>query len=418
MYIDYEKIGKKLRFGEKFFYEMKIASNCAYIKKNIKKVKKRLKGKTPIIAAFYVYDDTKWKCQSVYDLMEKDERFEPYIFVTKNAAPENNCNYQTDEDFNKVYVFFKNKDMRVLKAFDTAKGCYIPFEEMSPKPDIIIYQHPWYVETSQGPVVCSKFALTYYVPYFIATTKMPIEYDLRFHQYVYKHFVLNELIKDDFARKMRNKAKNVIPVGHPQLDEFYLTEEAHEKKYIIYAPHWSVCGNNIRLSTFDWSRQTILEFASQHKELNWVFKPHPLLYKFLYTSGFMTKEEADNYYNKWREIGVVCNSGGYIDLFKASYALITDSGSFLTEYLLTGNPCIHLISKDGAEYNDMVKKISESYYQAYNITELQQYLNEIVLNKLDTKKPARQNVLKDLNLKNNNCAENIIKTILLDVNKI
>ena len=204
MYIDYEKIGKNLRFGEKFFYEMKIASNCAYIKKNIKKVKKRLKGKTPIIAAFYVYDDTKWKCQSVYDLMEKDERFEPYIFVTKNAAPENNCNYQTDEDFNKVYDFFKNKDMRVLKAFDTAKGCYIPFEEMSPKPDIITYQHPWYVETSQGPVVCSKFALTYYVPYFVSDTDESFEYDLRFHRYVHVRLDYIRIVRNLIHRRTRN----------------------------------------------------------------------------------------------------------------------------------------------------------------------------------------------------------------------
>ena len=86
----------------------------------------------------------------------------------------------------------------------------------------------------------------------------------------------------------------------------------------------------------------------------------------------------------------------------------------MTEYLLTGKPCIHLISKDGAEYNDMVKKISKSYYQTYNITELQQYLDEIILNQLDTKKQARQDVLQELGLEHTNCAQNIIANILQD----
>ena len=415
MYINYEKIGKFLGFGQKFFYELKIAQNCAYIKKNIKQVKKKLKGKHPIIVAFYVYDDTKWKSQSVYDLMMSDEKFEPYIFVTKCNAPKDNCNYQTNKDYEKVYNFFINRNMRVIRGYDTDKERFIPFAEMTPQPDIIIYQHPWYVETSQGPVVCSKFALTYYIPYFIATTNMYIEYDLRFHQYVYKHYILNDLIKQEFAKKMRNKADNVVVVGHPQLDEFYLDKTPEESKYVIYAPHWSVCGNNIRLSTFDWSGKIILEFASNHPELNWVFKPHPVLYNFLYTSGFMTKEEADDYYKKWSEIGVVNNSGGYLNLFKKSRALITDCGSFLTEYLLTEKPCIHLISKDGAEFNEMVKKISKSYYQAFNIVDLENYLNSVIIDNFDIKKNERLRTLSELNFRNTRCARNIINDILKDV---
>lgn len=36
--------------------------------------------------------------------------------------------------------------------------------------------------------------------------------------------------------------------------------------------------------------------------------------------------------------------------------MITDSGSFLTEYLLTGSPIIHLFSSESAERNETVKK--------------------------------------------------------------
>ena len=52
MYINYEEIAKKLKFGQKFFYEMKIASNCAYIKKNVKEVKKKIKKQIPAQGRF------------------------------------------------------------------------------------------------------------------------------------------------------------------------------------------------------------------------------------------------------------------------------------------------------------------------------------------------------------------------------
>ena len=48
MYIDYEKIGKILRFGKDFFYNKKIEQNLKYIKRNQKKVRAKLRGKTQL----------------------------------------------------------------------------------------------------------------------------------------------------------------------------------------------------------------------------------------------------------------------------------------------------------------------------------------------------------------------------------
>ena len=299
MYIPYYELAQSISkilpkaWHKKFVdygYNLKIKQNLDFINKNIVNVKKRLSKKIKtqkLNVIFYVYDDTKWKCQSLYDLMDKSENFIPYIYVTKNAAPQNNCNYQTDDDLRKVYDFFAKKSMRVKYAYNIEKQKYIPFEKMNPKPDIIIYQHPWYVERTQGPVVCSKFALTYYVPYYISDTDEWFEYDLRFHKYIYKYFVPSDIVRKNYAKKMSNNGKNLVVSGHPQLDYFYLNKNNSasdtNNKVIIYAPHWTVCGDNIRYSTFDWSGREILEFAKSHKEFNWVMKPHPLLYNFLYS---------------------------------------------------------------------------------------------------------------------------------------
>ena len=412
MYINYEEIAKKLKFGQKFFYEMKIASNCAYIKKNVKEVKKRLKNKFPLKVVFYVYDDTKWKSQSVYDLMESDDRFEPYIFVTKNNAPKDNCNYQTNEEYEKVYDFFAKKNMRVIRGYDTESDRFIPLEETGA--DIIIYQHPWYVETTQGPVVCSKFALTYYIPYFVSDTDESFEYDLRFHKYVHRYYVPNEIIKNNYASKMPDRGEKLAVVGHPLFDYYYLDKKPHEEKYIIYAPHWTVCGDNIRYGTFDWSGYRILEYAESRPELNWVFKPHPLLYKFLFTSGYMSKKQADEYYKRWEKVGILYDKGDYTDIFQNSRLMITDSGSFLIEYFVTQKPCIHLLSEK-FKGNNFVQQICKTYYEAKNINEFNEYLDILINRGQDPKKPEREEVLAKLNLTGTYCAKNILEDIIKDI---
>ena len=89
----------------------------------------------------------------------------------------------------------------------------------------------------------------------------------------------------------------------------------------------------------------MLELAKAHKELNWVFRPHPLLYNFAITSGFMRQQDIDRYYDEWKSFAEYSVGGDYIDLFKRSYAMITDCGSFLTEYFVSENPVIHLVSE-------------------------------------------------------------------------
>jgi len=408
VYINYEKIGEKLGFGKDFFYNLKVKQNLDYIDKNRKKVLKKLKNKTKLNVIFYVYDESKWKSQSVYDLMEQDERFNPLIVVTKNCAIKENANYQTKKDVQKCYDFFKNKGMKVEYGYDIKKDDFIPFINFCP--DIIIYSHPWYVYKTQGPVVCSKFALTFYIPYFIPASEQWHEYGLRFHQYLFRHYVPTDLVKDFYSKNMPNKGKSLKTVGHP-IFNCYKNNHDVEKKYIIYAPHWTVCGENLRFGTFDWNGKKILEFAKLHPELNWVFRPHPLLYKFILTSGFMSKEEIDSYYEEWKNIGIFSDGGSYIQLFNESYAMITDCGSFLTEYFVTENPIIHLIS-DKFVPNSTVNAIDKTYYTAKNTEELFEHLNEVILNKNDYKKIERLELLNKLGLKNNNSAELIINDIL------
>lgn len=408
------KFRSKLRL---FGYNAKIKRNEKFIKKNKKHVLKNLRKKVKkqkLVAAFYIYDETKWKCQSIYDLLEESGFVDPYIFVTKNDAPKENFNYQKSCELKKIYDFFKEKNMRVSYAYDIKNEMFIPFEKMNPRPDIIFYQHPWYIEASQGPVVCSKFALTFYVPYFVATSVSPIEYYLRFHRYVQTHYVLNNLVKDYFSRRMENKGKNLKPLGHPMLDYFYLNKGKtfEDKEYVIYAPHWSVDNkNDLFWGTFLWAGKFMLNYAKNHPEINWVFKPHPCLANYLKKHNYMKEDEIKAYWNEWEKIGQVCETGGYLEMFMQSKAMITDCGSFETEYFLTKKPLIHLKSLGATPFNPSVTKIVENYYNVTDENQLMQALDSVLIENNDFMREKRLTALQELGYENNYAAFNIINDI-------
>ena len=324
-------------------------------------------------------------------------------------------NFQTIKDVKKTYSFFKNKNMRVFYAYDIKKDDYIPFDKMPIKPDIVFYSHPWYIYKTQGPVMVSKYALTCYVPYFLATSISPIEYYTRFHQYIENHYVPNDLIKNYYSENMENNGSNLKSTGHPMLDYFYLNKDKtfENKGYVIYAPHWSVDKNNkLHWGTFLKLGTVILNYAKKHPEIKWVYRPHPCLESYLEKNNYMTKDEILSYKKEWANIGLVSLNGDYIEMFMNSKAMITDCGSFETEYFLTKKPLIHLKSDiEPTPFNPAVQKIVDSCYEAQDFDELEKILDEVIIKNNDYKINDRKKVYKELGYEINYAAKNILEDI-------
>lgn len=408
MYINYNFL-LKLNIFHDFFYKKKIEQNCAFIAKNQKKVLNKLKKKSVLKVIFYVYDSCKWKCQKIYDEMLEHPNFEPLIVVTKNAANnKDNPSYQTQEEISETFKFFKNKRMNVELGYDFEKNKHIPFKNF--KPDIIIYQHPWYVETSQGPVVCSKYALTAYVPYDIPTTTLETEYNLRFYQYVENFYVINENLKNFYAPRMDNKGINLKAVGAPSLENI---KEEPNGDFVIYAPHWTINHEKtIAYSTFKENGKFILEYAKNHPELNWVFKPHPMLKKALIDNKFMNAQEVKEYYSEWEKIGKAYYNGDYFEIFNNSRLMITDCSTFLVEYLMSGKPLINLVSENAPEFNIVLKDIVESFYKTNNNKMLEDRLNSILYENNDELKSKRVKLIQQFR---QNTSKNIINDLLSQI---
>lgn len=86
----------------------------------------------------------------------------------------------------------------------------------------------------------------------------------------------------------------------------------------------------------------------------------------------------------------VFDSGLYFDLFNSSDLMITDSGSFLAEYLPTGQPIIRLVSSGAQPFNASGQQLNDAFYVADDSTGLQQVFKQIAVGKTDPLASVRQ----------------------------
>lgn len=397
-----------------------------YYKKHLQSLK-LIKNHRTIRVGFLCNCTQKWKCQRLYDLLEQDPAFEPVILISKPIATEHRHYYSkpNEYDTNATFVkehtiqngtWFESRGMRTEYVFDIDTMTFRHPKNWNV--DVIFYQQPWIFEKQFPITLLSKFMLCCYVPYFLARGLPEWDYNKPFHNQLFKYYIPYEHLTQQYSKKMSNKGKNLRTTGHPMLDIIFPSKNSYDG-YVIYAPHWSLNQGTCRFSTFSWSGNFMLKFAQQHSDIKWCFKPHPRLYFQLQNQRIMTPQEVDDYFNAWNEIGMTYELGGYDAIFNNSRAIITDCGSFTTEYLLTEQPLIFLCSQEAIDLNDVTSEIFKNYYHAHNLHELEQHLETVVLNHKDPLKPDRIFDIQRFGLNNYNASENILNDLkqTLDINK-
>jgi CDP-glycerol glycerophosphotransferase (TagB/SpsB family) len=187
------------------------------------------------------------------------------------------------------------------------------------------------------------------------------------------------------------------------------------KTKIVYAPHHSFEDNSLRWATFQWNGKYILELAKKYEETcEFIFKPHPRFSYSVVEAGIMTKKEVDEYYEDWKKIGNIYSEGDYFDIFRTSNMMITDCGSFLTEYLPTGNPVIHLLnSGKESKYRSVLHEYSsQHYYKVYDLDKLEEVFDMLINQGVDPLKSAREKDAAEFSFDSANNIYNFIKELV------
>lgn len=375
----------------------------------------------PLNVLFIVFEQSLWKYDSLFQLMLKDECFNPTIFVCPNEAIEKELMIAR---FEETYSYFSCiKKYPTYSAYDDNMNL-MNIDDLLP--DIIFYPTPY---LHNFPVQYNQYSLRKYLKCYVnyAFVNVPYSWSIAsaFQGLMWLYLIECESNQQLALSYSRCEFQNTRIVGYPIYDEYqknkgeiYMWKDADSKfKRIIWAPHHSIEGHNglLSLSTFLETAEEMLELAENLKDkFQFAFKPHPFLLEALYKHPKWGKEKTNLYYRKWKEgENTTLVDGVYMDLFKSSDALIHDCGSFIVEYLYSNKPVMYLGNSREEQSNIVGKRAYRCHYHGTTIEDVKQFINKVVLNNIDSMKQEREQFYNEVLLPPNgvSVAENIIYEI-------
>lgn len=389
-----------IHLGQKLYYDH-------YIPFRINQLRKQ----ETIKVVFVLTNLGAWKTESLYTLMLTHSRFEPSIIISKDEQEDDTVNLRN-------YIIKKGYDY-----IETDLTTHILWEYIYP--DIVFYQKP-YRHTFPDSKTLLKYHKTLfcYAPYAFRSSTESWAYDWQYIRTAWQVYYENNILAKQYNDLLKSRHHNSYATGLPMMNELLIdpsdvTDQWKDhktgKKRIIYAPHHSIFHELWKSATFLETGEEILRLAEKYSDkVQWAFKPHPLLRNTL--EKVWTKERVDTYYRKWTDIEwSQYETGKYLGLFMHSDAMIHDCGSFIMEYLYTGNPVLYLMNDPSFSktWNATYRQALSLHYQTSNIDGIENFIND-VLTETDPLKTHRDKFRQDYLTPpgNHSAAQNIIECIL------
>ena len=350
---------------------------------------RKLHSQRKIKICFLVNSYAKWCVQPLFDELKKNDRFEIVVLVTlADIQRWMTAGEKRNELLYNLELFRKHVAPQSLPAYDIDTDRFLPLDSFSP--DIVVYQQPWDIFPCQNVKATGKYALTLYFPYGFLLIKTDFHYRRQWHAFLWKYFLdIPENVRR-LERQTSAAKRNCVFYGYPKVCIKYKGRESSPRPLIVYTPHWSIG----EFSTFYWSYKKIIDLAKNHPRFDWVFRPHPTLRSALEKDARLSDEEIESFYGFWKERAI----SGQVDIEKYFYAssiMISDSVSYLGEYLMTANPVIHLCNPDSLLLlNPAGQKIADCYYAVYSEEELEKTFSALMLENKDPLKTRREKYAK------------------------
>lgn len=353
----------------------------------------RKEGKVKVV--FFISSLAMWRGLSLYQVLEQDNRFK-CIFVILPFKIYSEDEKRTNEI--ELTHYFNSLGLPYYNGFRNLQNTIDAIYELNP--DILFYPQPY--PDMYGNRLDSSFffkSLISYIPYGFTTIKDSHLLNSQYQNFAWKIFLQTKYHVDEAKRLMKNKGKNATLGGELSTDDFTNNNFKGKRdpwkikdkniKRIIWAPHFTIVSNGLlHRDSFLILYEEILRFAEENKDrVQIAFKPHPRLKTELYKHPEWGEKRTNEYYEKWEKTdNLQLETGDYIQLFRSSDILIHDSGSFIADYLLTGNPAIFTSNKLAQEYenlNDFGKKCLDLHYKAGDALSSLNLLEDILFKNSD-----------------------------------
>lgn len=337
--------------------------------------------------------------------MQSDPLFEPYIVIIPDTSRgDKNMFYQVDKGYK---TLSKDYGDLVHKCYDENTKEFIDFSDSM---DILATSQPY--ESMSDEIYSIRYAISKQIlPIFAhygmeSTSWSPNEVvGIPILNFCWKIFVNTKYGLDDHKILTINRGKNAILTGYIKIDS--LSQIAHnkrERKKIIIAPHHTLNAKYnpaLQLSNFLRYADFFLEIFEKYPQIDFVFRPHPLLVIALAKDEYWGQKKLNDYLTKLKAFkNVEYQEGGeYFETFINSDGIIHDCGSFISEYLYTDNPCCYMLKDKNTNDNNLAifgEECIKHYYHAFSESDIIDFIETVVIKGDDSKKIERIKFAKEI----------------------
>ena len=360
---------------------------------------------------FIVCDRSKWSAGPLFELLEQDTGYECGFITTLSDTAQRMPKQARKQHYNDNHGFFSKHGNVWLNLYDQKQDRMLSISTINY--DIVFIQQPWGMR--DFPRQLADRVLCAYIPYGSSIISNGwMEFELPdFHGYLWRYFAQTKENKCEITASNAHGTPvdgAVVTVGYPKLDSYYLRAPDRAailewprpndvgRKRVIFAPHHSIGKRSLGLSTFLWSAQALKELIVTYPEIDFILKPHPNLGFELIRNKVMSEDQYNAWILDW-ETGhntAIFDSGDYYGLFRTSDILITDSVSFLAEYLPANRPIIRLVNPGKDQLNQAFETLADAFYTAQTKETLCQLLKTIAIEQLDPLKKRRRSKAKQI----------------------
>lgn len=381
-------------------FALKYKDTHKHYKAVIKSIQKKVSAGNKVSVGFYVIYDSTFSAKPLFEKMLSDNLFNPYIVIAPDVARGHaNMILQLNKSYN-TFINLYGKEI-VFLGYNEQDNNFIDYSE---KFDIVHFSNPYDAMTHeffQMIYIKDKNLLTFHTNYgFLSADNYCRKYiiNLPFMSYAWKVFAETEFGYKEFCKYEAIKGKNVSLTGYCKLDEYAKQKKLqYNRKRIILAPHHTVTNEaeeTIGFSNFLRYADFFINLPNLYPEIDFIFRPHPLLFVTLEREDIWGKEKSDAYLKKLLSFNniIFSNGGTYYDIFMNSDAIIHDCDSFMVEYLVTGYPCCFML-KNNSKINDLFSEFGKEclsfYYKAFNENEILYFIDNYVVAGNDIDKEKR-----------------------------
>ena len=386
-----------------YIYEFYLISTAS---KMHQKALERVRRKKRLKVVFFLIHESVWKYEGLYYLMDKDDRFEPIVVICPDLK---NSGADMAIEMNRTYSNFIQKGYNAIQTYDESEKKWLDVKTRL-KPDFVFYTNPNSLTKKEYLITNFPETLTFYVPYgFMITDRPKMQFDMLFHNLVYKVFHESAFHHEQAKKYSRINGRNSIVTGYPGIDTFIFQSDTSKKtgknyikrkKKVIWAPHHTIEKEetSYNYSCFLEYSQFILDLTELYKNvIDFVFKPHPILKSKLKKADYWGKEKTETYYKEW-EIRSNCElcEGDYSELFLNADAMIHDSGSFLVEFISMNKPSLYMIRNDSIVdgFSELGKQVIDCHYKSFTKDDVTNFIEKVIIEGYDTLEGKRRTLIE------------------------